>query len=174
PLFAQMDTAVAAPADNAPLENAQLIIPSINVVQNIGIVPIVNGEWDVSALGVGVGHLTSTGVAPGGNLAMTFVGHATIPWPQAGAFADLIRLQHGEEIIYRWNGNDYIYEVSRILIVTPDFVEGIFEQNGNMLMLATCSGWSNTELDYTKRMITRAELVRVVPSSVDIKTNLIS
>ena len=173
PLFSQLNEFESI-LSKAPLEDAQLIIPSINVVQNIGIVPIVNGEWDISVLGAGVGHLTSTGVAPGDDLAMTFVGHATIPWPHAGAFADLIRVEHGEEIIYRWNGNDYIYEVTRILIVTPDYVEGVYEQNGNMLMLATCSGWSDTELDYTKRMITRAELVRVIPSPVSMKVRMAS
>jgi LPXTG-site transpeptidase (sortase) family protein len=163
PLFPQTSQ-ISTPAAKAPLQDAQLIIPSLNVAQYIGIVPIVNGEWDVSDLGAGVGHLTSTGVAPGDDWAMTFVGHATIPWPQAGAFADLIRLEHGEEIIYRWNGQDYIYEVARILIVTPDFVEGVYEENGRMLMLVTCSGWNSEVLAYTNRMITRAELVRVEPS----------
>ena len=147
-----------------PLTNAQLIIPSINVIQTIMNIPIRNGEWDISELDAGIGHLTTTGMAPGGDLAMTFVGHATVPGAGEGAFANLPQLTHGEQLIYRWNGLDYTYEVTRILLVAPDQVGTLYEENGNMIMMATCSGWNSEAGAYLQRMVTRAELVGIAPS----------
>ncbi len=146
------------------LANAQLIIPSINVAQTIMNIPIRNGEWDISELDTGIGHLTTTGTAPGDDLAMTFVGHATVPGGGDGAFANLQYLAHGERLIYRWNGLDYTYEVTRILLVTPDQVGTLYEENGNMIMMATCAGWNGEAGAYLQRMVTQAELVSITPS----------
>lgn len=151
-------------ANNQALANAQLIIPSINVAQTIMNIPIRNGEWDISELDTGIGHLTTTGTAPGDDLAMTFVGHATVPGGGDGAFANLQYLAHGERLIYRWNGLDYTYEVTRILLVTPDQVGTLYEENGNMIMMATCAGWNGEAGAYLQRMVTQAELVSIMPS----------
>ncbi len=157
-------TNVQALANIQTLANAQLIIPSINVAQTIMNIPIRNGEWDISELDAGIGHLTTTGTTPGDDLAMTFVGHATVPGAGDGAFANLPHLTHGEQLIYRWNGFDYTYEVTRILLVTPDQVGTLYEENGNMIMMATCSGWNSEAGAYLQRMVTRAELVSITPS----------
>ncbi len=141
----------------------QLIIPSIGVNHIITNVPVVNGNWDISQLESQVGHLQTTGEHPGDNLAMTFIGHVTVPWPGTGPFADLILLKHGEQIIYRWNGFDYIYEVSRIFKVQPEDVHVLYHDDPNSLQLATCSGWNLLSRDYGERLVTRATLVEVVP-----------
>ena len=141
----------------------QLIIPSIGVNHIITNVPVVNGNWDISQLESQVGHLQTTGEHPGDNLAMTFIGHVTVPWPDTGPFADLILLEHGEQIIYRWNGFDYIYEVSRIFKVQPEDVHVLYHDDPNSLQLATCSGWNLLSRDYGERLVTRATLVEVVP-----------
>ena len=158
------------PSVNQPTISAQisstpqLIIPSINVVQAIMHIPVRNGEWDITELDTGVGHLATTGTAPGDDLAMTFVGHSSVPGPSAGAFANLAQLGHGEQMIYRWNGFDYTYEVTHIMQVTPDQVGALYEENGNMLILATCSGWNSEAGAYLQRLVTQAELVSVTPS----------
>lgn len=143
----------------------QLIIPSIGVMHQVTAVPVVNGSWDISQLDAQVGHLQTTGEQPGDNIAMTFIGHVTVPWPGTGPFADLILLKHGEEIIYRWNGYDYIYEVSRIFRVEPNAVEMLYHDDPNAIQIATCSGWNLLSREYGERLITRATLVRVVPAN---------
>ena len=148
-----------------PLENAQLIIPSLGLSETITQVPIVSGDWDISNLGAQVGHLQSTATAPNQDQAMTFIGHATVPWPGVGPFANLILVEHGEEIIYRWNGKDYVYEVSRILLVNPSSVESLYAPDGDMIILATCSNWDFIDREYDKRLVTQATLVRVESTS---------
>ncbi|MEM7334244.1 MAG: sortase [Chloroflexota bacterium] len=147
-----------------PLENAQIIIPSLGLTHTITQVPIVSGNWDISDLGSQVGHLQSTGESPNQGHAMTFIGHATVPWPGVGPFADLIQVEHGEQIIYRWGGTDYVYEVSRILLVDPSAVDTLYEPDGEMIILATCSNWDFVEREYDKRLVTQAKLVRTEPS----------
>ncbi len=151
----------------APLENAQLLIPSLGLIQDIAKVPVVSGQWDIEDLGTQVGHLQTTGESPNQGHAMTLVGHATVPWPGVGPFANLIRVEHGEEIIYRWGGQDYVYEVSRILLVHPSSVDSLYEADGEMLILATCSEWDASDREYDKRLVTQAKLVRIEPSPVN-------
>lgn len=151
------------PTSAAPF--GELIIPEIKV--NQGIVPIFirDGQWDISEIGGQIGHLESTGKYPGDQLAMTFTGHVTLPWPEiSGPFADLVFLKHGEEIIYRWNGVDYVYQVERIFRANPESVHLLYEEDGEKLILVTCSGWDANGREYAERLVTRAVLVRQEPS----------
>jgi len=149
-----------------PVSTAYLIIPSLDVSQEITHVPIVAGEWVIDELGSQIGLLDSTGTHPGDDLAMTFIGHVTRPWPEiAGPFADLILLEHGEEVIYRANGTDYVYQVERIFRADPRAVDLLYVPNGDKIVLVTCSGWDFIDRAYAERLVTRAVLVRTEPSS---------
>lgn len=176
------ETAVSAPITNLPsspqiasspaeeaIQYGELIIPSLEVNQLVTNVPLRDGEWDITALGADIGQLALTGAYPGDDLAMNFIGHVTLPWPGVGPFADLILLERGEEVIYRWNGMDYIYEVERIFKVNPSNVGLLYESGGDRINLVTCSGWDITDLEYAKRLVTRAVLVRTEPSPVKLE-----
>lgn len=171
----EIDTAVdqlPVPSVSAPQpieENlpalGELIIPDIEVQQAVIPIFIRDGQWDISQIGSEIGHLETTGAFPGDRLAMTFTGHVTLPWPEiVGPFADLIFLEHGEEIIYRWNGIDYVYEVERIFRADPQAVHLLYEEDGDKLILVTCSGWDASGRAYAERLVTRAVLVRQEPS----------
>jgi LPXTG-site transpeptidase (sortase) family protein len=121
---------------------------------------VIDGQWDISELGTAVGLLQTTGSRPGDNWGMAFIGHVTVPWPDTGPFADLILLEHGEEVIYRWNGTDYVYEVERVFLVSPQSVETLYQPHGDTIVLATCSSWDYLKRDYVQRLVTRARLVR--------------
>lgn len=98
---------------------------------------------------------------------MTFTGHVTRPWPEiAGPFADLVFLKHGEEVIYRWQGVDYVYEVERIFRVDPRAVDLLYVPDGDKIVLVTCSGWDFVGREYAERLVTRATLVRTEPAPV--------
>lgn len=162
-LFSQ--ESVQSPTQNQEPQFGQLIIPNIDVRQQIVPIFIKDGQWDISEIGSNVGHLESTGKFPYDNYAMTFTGHVSLPWPEiSGPFTDLIFLEHGEEIIYRWNGTDYIYKVERIFRVAPTAVDMLYEQDGKKLILVTCSGWDFSDREYAERLVTRAVLVREEPS----------
>ena len=148
-----------------------LIIPALNLEEPIIRVLVVNGYWDVSGLNTQVGHLQTTGERPGDGLAMTFVGHTS--WPGSGPFADLIQLRHGEQIIYRWNGYDYIYQIDRMMHVLPTQVGTLYEENGEAIVLATCSGWNPDTSQYDTRLITRATLIEKRLAPPPVRTSLI-
>lgn len=153
------------PAPTAVAQSfGELIIPKIGVHHRVTAVSIIDGSWDISQLEGQVGHLQSTGTHPQDHLAMTFIGHVTVPWPGQGAFADLILLKRGEEIVYRWGGNDYVYQVTRIFRVQPDDVHILYHDAPNTIQLATCSGWDLLDRSYSERLVTRAALVRVDPT----------
>ena len=158
---------LAAPT---PISKAYLIIPSLNVSQAITEVPIVAGQWAIDDLGSQVGLLDSTGTHPGDDWAMAFIGHVTRPWPEiAGPFADLILLEHGEEVIYRANGTDYVYQVERIFRADPRAVDLLYVPDGEKIVLVTCSGWDFVDREYTERLVTRAVLVRTEPSPTTVQ-----
>jgi LPXTG-site transpeptidase (sortase) family protein len=169
------ETAVPAmitPPSITPLSSATptpdllgtLIIPKIEVNHPIIPIYIRDGQWDIGEIGNQIGHLESTGQNPHDQLAMTFTAHVTLPWPEiAGPFADLIFLEHGDEIIYRWNGTDYIYQVERIFRADPQSVDLLYNDDGDKLLLVTCSGWDFSGREYAKRLVTRAVLVREEP-----------
>lgn len=167
--------AATLPADEAAAENSapekppaafgKLLIPAINVDETVTAVPILDAAWDISELGDQIGHLEATGTYPGDALAMTFTGHVTLPWPQiSGPFADLVFLERGEEIVYRWQGNDYVYQVERIFRAHPDAVDLLIVPDGAKLVLVTCSGWDFIDRTYAERLVTHATLVRIEPS----------
>lgn len=157
-------TAFTVPSDTAPATPPSptlLIIPSLGVSERVVEVPVRQGQWDVSELGTRVGRLETTGEEPGDDYAMSFVGHVTVPWPRVGPFADLILLERGEEVIYRHGDVDYVYRVERILRVHPDYVQALYETDGNKILLATCSGWDFLGSGgYRQRLVTQAVLVR--------------
>ena len=150
--------------EEAPL--GQLLIPSIDLAEPVTAVFVKDGQWDISQLGNQVGHLQTTGRFPGDDYAMTLTGHVTVPWPEiAGPFAELVFVEHGDEIIYRWQGTDYVYEVERIFRLSPQAIDMLYEPDGNKLLLVTCSGWNFTDRQYDERLLTRAVLVRTEPTS---------
>ena len=171
PSFQSVPVTTAVPTNMSPPDTQTLlIIPSLGVSQEITEVPIVNGEWMIDDLGSQVGLLDSTGTHPGDDYAMAFIGHVTRPWPEiSGPFADLILLEHGEEVIYRANGTDYVYQVERIFRANPQAVDLLYVPNGEKIVLVTCSGWDFVDREYDERLVTRAVLVRTEPSPTAIQ-----
>ena len=149
-----------------------LIVPALNLEEPIIRVLVVDGRWDVSQLNTQVGHLQTTGERPGEGLAMTFVGHTS--WPGNGPFAHLNQLQHGEQIIYRWNGYDYVYQIDQMMHVQPTQVSTLYEENGDAIVLATCSGWNASSSQYDTRLVTRAILIEKRPAPPPVRLAIIS
>lgn len=161
PTATRSPISIAPTSSSIPTPFGSLIIPKLGVSQPVIPIFVRNGQWDISEIGSDIGHLETTGRYPYDSLAMTFTGHVTLPWPDiAGPFADLVFLEHNEEIIYRWDGTDYVYAVERIFRVAPSAVDFLYEQDGEMLILVTCSGWNFVDRAYDERLVTRAVLVR--------------
>lgn len=160
-------TTVATPIPQPQIQSQypQLIIPSLGINRVIRTVPVVEGQWDISQVESDIGWLQTTGEYPGDDQGMTFVGHVTRPWPElAGPFAKLAFMKAGDEIIYRKDGTDYVYALEKYLKVSPQSVQSLYVDEGDVISLTTCSNWNYASFDYDERLIARARLIRTEPS----------
>jgi LPXTG-site transpeptidase (sortase) family protein len=146
-------TAIATPTASPP----RLIIPALALDRPVVTVPIRAGNWDLNGLDDNVGWLETTGQKPGEALAMAFVGHITLTATRRGPFADLWKLPVGAEIIYRLGATDYIYGVKYKVNASPDEAWRLYVQDGQTLLLVTCTEWDYTTFSYAKRLIVVAE-----------------
>ena len=121
-------------------------------------VPIEAGTWNVASLEQQVGWLTTTGQRPGGDLAVTLIGHVTVAPAVYGPFAGIGRLKRGDSVIYLWDGVEYAYEVEGMENVAPDDVERLYVADGSRLLLVTCSGYDFLFGRYGRRLIISAVL----------------
>lgn len=159
-----------ASAKLAPSNLGQLLIPAFSVNKPIVTVPIVSNQWDISQLDSDVGLLEQTGRFPGDEAAMTFVGHSTTYWPIKGPFGDLFRMELGDEIVYRVGHTDYVYEITRFVFLKPSSVDYLFQEDGNKILLVTCSDYDLKAGEYNSRLMVEATLVaeKENPSSDDL------
>jgi LPXTG-site transpeptidase (sortase) family protein len=138
---------------------ARLRIATLSVDVPVSTIPIVNGRWDLSALGVEVGWLTTTGAFPGDTLAMALVGHITTERLKRGAFADLEQIKPGDEIVVVTSDFEYVYHVRRRSRVTPEDVKALYVRDGQTLLLLTCTDWDPSGKRYANRLLVEAGLV---------------
>jgi len=144
---------------NNPTEPTYLHIPDLDISQPIIELPLQNGRWDVSQLGERVGHLTSTGTQPGDTLAPVFAGHMTFPSSTTlatGAFANLQYATYDTEVHYEINRELFVYKVTEISRVAPSEVAQLYLEDGNSILLVTCTDWDPNGRIYTNRLLIRA------------------
>jgi LPXTG-site transpeptidase (sortase) family protein len=155
---------LVGPAIEVIFAPARLLIPSLEVNEKIVAVPLAEGGWDVSRLGVNIGWLPTTGERPGDELAMVFIGHVTVSPVERGPLADLWTLPPLAEIIYRSEGTDYVYAIENIVEVNPDEVDKLYVKKSDHILLVTCTAWNYVTETYDKRLLADAVLVKQQPS----------
>ncbi len=144
------------------LQPAILSIPDLDVRATIVDVPLQDGTWDVDNLGADVGRLAGVGQRPGDPLAMAFAGHMTFPSSRnvvQGAFANLQYAIYGTELFLEINGERLVYEVVEISRVAPDAVDKLVVEDGDSILLVTCTDWDENGRYYANRLLVRAERV---------------
>lgn len=137
----------------------KLTIPKMNRIENDA-VPDAAGDDEEKLKGYAGIHLKGTGF-PWQEEANVYVAGHRLGYPGTDsflAFYDQNKLEKGDEIfVSDSEGNKYTYRVFESFIVDPSEVWVTEPVPGkNVLTLQTC-----TLPDYTKRLITRAELVEV-------------
>lgn len=142
--------------------DGQLIIPALEIDAKAAQVDVREGLWDLEPLGDQIGWLHTTGARPGGELAMVFIGHVTLPPPGGpGPFLELHTLKPADEIFYRAGGKTYTYLVQGQRAVRPEAVENLYVKDGQKLLLVTCTGWNAASRRYDLRLLVEAVLVSV-------------
>jgi LPXTG-site transpeptidase (sortase) family protein len=161
-LNAIWDQGSAATAQGTPQPHAaaRLLIPALNVNEKVVIVPITNGEWDISRLSGNIGWLEATGDKPDGDLAMSFIGHVTVSSVQKGPFADLSKLKPLTEIIYRDGGVDFVYAIETLIQAKPNETSKLFQRKQDHILLVTCTDFNFLTEKYDGRLIVDAVLTQ--------------
>jgi sortase (surface protein transpeptidase) len=147
-----------------PTTPPRMLIPSLGLDEAVLTIPIIDGNWDLSQLDTQIGWLSTTGSHPGDALAMDFIGHYTVNAALKGALADLWKTQLEDEITYRSGGVDYVYAIKSKVTVAPNAVSQLYVNDGQQLLLVTCTDWNYLLFKYDDRLIVTANFVRQQPA----------
>ncbi|MFT5195029.1 MAG: LPXTG-site transpeptidase (sortase) family protein [Cellvibrionaceae bacterium] len=146
----------------------QLILPSIAITSTIVDVPIISGNWDISQLDQDAGILEGFKKHPEGSGPLVIVAHATTQWPTAGPFANLQLMSLGDPIILKIEDTEYLYELSRFLIVDTTNV-GVLNKNGeDGIVLVTCGNYNSLTGLYGSRLVAYGNLRETRPEAPEI------
>jgi LPXTG-site transpeptidase (sortase) family protein len=144
----------------AALGPVWLYIPKLGVESNIIGVPQVNGTWDVSWLNNDIGWLEGSAFPTlSGNSVLT--GHYFNSNGSAGPFRYLGQLAVGDQMIVRYYGTSYVYQVRSLQQVDPSKIDIMMKhEDSAWLTLVTCVDYL-ADNNFKYRLIVRAEFVGV-------------
>ncbi|HSR47281.1 MAG TPA: sortase, partial [Anaerolineales bacterium] len=147
-------------AEYASLGELWLEIPSLGVQTTIVGVPQTGRGWDVTWLGQDAGYLNGTAFPTWqGNSVIT--AHVTLSTGLEGPFADLKDLRFGDTVIVHGWGEQYVFQIQEMELVSP-FDRSIFRhEERSWLTLVTCHGFDERENTYRWRVAARAVLTSV-------------
>jgi LPXTG-site transpeptidase (sortase) family protein len=141
----------------------RLIIPALNIDQEIVGVPQVNGNWDVSWLSDQIGYLDGTAFPTwNGNSVLT--GHVYNADGLPGVFVNLEKLKWGDRVIVQLSGQDYVFEVREVKTTSSSASAYVFKHEDEpWLTLVTCKGFDEGTQSYPYRTVIKAVLVKIEP-----------
>jgi LPXTG-site transpeptidase (sortase) family protein len=154
---------VNSPGSRIPGRNyfgqSELFIPAAGISAPIVQVYLDGTSWDVTSLGMAVGHLQGTTWLDDGPGNIVLSGHVELADGRRGIFSRLDDLAVGDEIYVTRDGVDRVYRIIEINSVDPDDLTPLYPTTTPRLTLITCSSydfWSDT---YEQRHVIVAELI---------------
>ena len=164
------DPKPAAIDQDEVIETGILSIPKIDI--NTQTVPLPNygSGWNFGLIEKEVALLGDTGRFPLDGQAMVFSAHVIDAW-EFGPFFNLDRLLLEDRMSYTYKNQEFIYEVSQIMNVTPDRADLLYDDDGDQIILMTCSDYSFKTGTFEKRLLVIADLVDVQPISSNLGLN---
>ncbi len=115
-------------------------------------VPIINGDWDVKRVVMGVGWLEGT--APVGARGNTGIaGHVSLKCCGDGPFRWLEKLAPGDELILQTDEQSYRFHVVELRVVEPTEVSVMLPTADPQLTLVTCNDWDASKAEFVKRLV---------------------
>lgn len=152
-------TAVAAaPEEKAPQPprtGFRLAIPSLGLDLPVTRAAFIGTTWNFEPITTQAAHLDGLAL-PGSANNVVIGAHSELTQRRPGPFYRLNRLRPGDEIIVRYGGQEFRYQVQRLWIVVPTDISPIQQGIGDVLTLLTCDGYNQTTNGYDTRLIVRA------------------
>ncbi len=152
-------SAATAPEDVASpipqVVETNLFIPSAGIFAPIVEVYLDGESWNVSQLGMNVGHLQGTpNFGAGGNVVLS--AHVEMSDGRRGIFANLMELETGDLIEVQQSDTVWRYAVSEIWTTTPDDLSPLYPTTTPQLTLITCGNYNFIQNAYLDRIIVTA------------------
>lgn len=140
-------------------QGTTLFIPSAGIYADIVQVYVDDsGSWDVSHLGLNVGHLQGTQwLGHPGNVVLS--GHVELGDGRKGVFATLNEVKLGDIIVVQQDGQEWRYEVTEIGTTTPDDLTPVYPTQNDQLTLITCGSYDFFQDSYLERTVVVAQRV---------------
>jgi len=144
------------------LSDVTLEIPVLKLKMPVVGIPMKDKTWDVNWLLNQAGWLEGSAF-PGfsGNSVLT--SHVTLPYGQAGPFANLHKLKTGDKIFVHAFGTLYIYQVKSIGKLNAADPSILQHEDKSWLTLVTCADYYEKAETYLKRLVVKAVLVHSQP-----------
>lgn len=144
------------PTPPSAAQSARLLIPAAAVSSPIIPVYLDGTSWDVSKLGVNVGHLQGTAwFNNSGNVVLS--GHVELSDGRRGVFASIKDLLVGDTIIIEYEGVQRRYTVTEITSAAPDDLTPLYPSQSERLTLITCDSYDFLSDSYLNRTVVIAE-----------------
>lgn len=160
PTQVELDTptpsSTIVPTPPSAAQSARLLIPAAAVSSPIIPVYLDGTSWDVSKLGVNVGHLQGTAwFNQVGNVVLS--GHVELSDGRRGVFASLEDLLVGDTIIVEYEGTQRRYTVTEITKAAPADLTPLYPAQIERLTLVTCDSYDFLSDSYLERTVVIAE-----------------
>lgn len=139
--------------------DSSLLIPSAGIYAPIIQVYLDGESWDVSQLGMNVGHLQGTAWLDSqpGNIALS--AHIEMSDGRPGTFARLDEVQVGDLIILKESDAERRYTVTAVQNVAPDDLTPLYPSSSERVTLITCGSYNFLQDAYLDRVVVVAERV---------------
>lgn len=158
PLAGQSPKSPDIPADST------LFIPSAGIYAPIVQAYLDGVSWDVSRLGMNVGHLQGTAWHSTGNVVLS--GHVEMSDGRKGVFATLEQVQVGDLIVLSAGGRETRYEVREISQTDPTDLGPVRPTGEGRLTIITCDDYDFFRNAYlTRTVIVALPLPETGPAS---------
>lgn len=143
------------------IRDYRLVIPAIGFDQAVIKAPVFGNTWNFVRIRETAAYLEGRPL-PGTNNNVAIGAHSEFEKRRRGPFFDLDQLRVGDEIIVRFNGATFRYEVETLWVTTPDDARPIAQTDSEMLTLFTCSAYNPDTSHYELRLIVRARFTPVI------------
>lgn len=154
---AEPSPAPAVISHSDSIENATLFIPAAGINAPVIRVFLQDRGWDVSRMGMNVGHLQGTNWVDMGPGNVVLSGHVEMRSGQRGIFATLDTLAPGDPIILTYRNREYHYTVTEMRNVQPDDMTPLYPTTNARLTLITCDDYDFLRNVYDERTVLVAE-----------------
>jgi LPXTG-site transpeptidase (sortase) family protein len=153
------NAALTAQSDAGTLGDSTLFIPTNAIIAPIVETYLDGTSWDVSQLGMNVGHLQGTSWVNSGPGNIVLSAHVEMRDGRAGPFSHIADLQIGDRIFLNHGEEQWQYAIVQVMNVEPTDLTPLYPSQNELLTLITCDSYDFFRNTYQERTVVVAERI---------------